>query len=337
MTHEEIWSELETATLASPSGYLMRRIKADSACDLYVAVEKPSNRRMLLLHFQTIPEPLPRRLPAARGIEVTWRSEPGKEGVTLQLALLDQRFAAMFGQVVADLVDVAVQEPAEMAATACIQRLERWQRFLERAGDEGLGREAQQGLYGELWFLRERLLRVVPEAAAVRAWTGPTGAPQDFQLQGCAIEVKTTAATEPRSLLISNERQLDDAGLRALFLAALSVGAHAGAGETLNEVVNALRTRLLQADSASQDRFEELLLEAGYLQAHAPRYEETGYTIREVSLFRVHEGFPRITGSNLLSGVGEVCYSIALSACRPFAAPDGALDTVIERGSDNGR
>jgi hypothetical protein len=258
--------------------------------------------------------------------------------VSLQLALLDRRFAAMFAQVVTDLVEVAACEQSDAtAAAACIQRLERWQRFLERAGDEGLGREAQQGLYGELWFLRDRLLRLVRLPIAVRAWTGPTGATQDFQLQGSAIEVKTTAATEPRRLLISNERQLDDSGLRALFLVALSVEVRAGAGETLNELVNAVRALLLQTDSASLDRFEELLLEAGYLQAHAPRYDGTGYTIREVSLFRVQDGFTRVIGSNLISGVGDVRYSIALSACRPFAAPDDALDEFVARESDDGR
>jgi hypothetical protein len=331
VTHEDIWSELETAAPAPSSGYVIRRIVPDARCDLYLGVTRPANQRMLLLHFQSLQEKLPGELPAARGLEVSWRRpEPGKEGLTLQLALLDRRFAGMFSQLVADLVEVAVREPSDVAAaTACIQRLERWQRFLERAGDEGLGREAQQGLYGELWFLRERLLRLLPARVAVQGWRGPTGAAQDYQLQGCAIEVKTTAATEPRSLLISNERQLDESRLRALFLLALSVEVRVGAGETLNAIVDTLRTLLQQRDGAAQDRFEELLLEAGYLQAHAPRYEGTGYTVREVSLFRVRDGFPRITGSDLVSGVGDVHYSIALAACRPFVAPDDALRELM--------
>lgn len=339
MTYGDIWSELEAVPPASSDGYLIRRVRPDARCDLFLAVAKPSNQRMLLLHFQTSSDRLPSVLPAARGIDVKWGpAEVGKSGASLQIALLDGRFTGMFSQLVADLVDVAASALSDSAAAAaCIGRLERWQRFLEHAGDDGLGREAQQGLFGELWFLREQLMRVVSASVAVNAWTGPSGAAQDFQLQGCAIEVKTTTATEPRSVFISNERQLDDIGLRALFLFALIVESRHGAGETLNELISALRTALAQqADMSSQDRFEERLLEAGYLQAHAPRYEGTGYLVHEANLFRVRNGFPRITGTDLRAGVGNVRYSITLSACHPFISHNDALTQMVMRPGNDG-
>lgn len=338
MTYDDLWRELEAVAPASADGYLVRRVKPDARCDLFVAVAKPSNQRLLLLSFHTLPDELPGVLPAARGIEVTWGpSEIANVALTLKIALLEERFAGMFSQVVADLVDVAASELSESAAAAaCIQRLERWQRFLERAGDAGLGREAQQGLYGELWFLRERLLPMTSASIAVNAWMGPSGAAQDFQLRECAIEVKTTATTEPRGVLISNERQLDDSGLHALFLFVLAVEVRHGAGETLNELVSELRRILSQqADIVSQDRFEECLLEVGYLQAHAPRYAETGYTIQEASLFRVQSGFPRITGADLNPGVGEVRYAIAVSACRPFATNNDELNQLVLRQNND--
>jgi hypothetical protein len=339
VTYEEIWSELETSSPESPDGYLIRRIRPDSTYDLYLAVEKPSNRRMLLLRFRTIHEPPPGQVPSTRGIEVRWQPPRAEEkGTTLQLSLLDRRFAGMFSQLVTDLVDVAALERSEVAAASlCIQRLERWQRFLQRAGNDGLGREAQQGLYGELWFLRDRLLQLVPASVAVLAWRGPTGAAQDFQLHGTAIEVKTTAATEPLSLLISNERQLDDSGLRALLLVAVALDVHEGTGESLNRIVNALRTLLLQSDSATQDTFEELLLEVGYLESQNFHYETTGYSIRQTYLFHVQDGFPRILGANLISGVGDVRYSVALSACRPFFVPGDTLINFLATEHDDGR
>src|SRR5690242_9085130 len=100
MTYEDIWSELESATTPSSSGYLIRRIRPDASCDLFLGITWPSKQRMLLLHFQSIYESLLGQLPRARGVEVGWGSVLGNNGATLQIALHEQRFAGMFSQLV---------------------------------------------------------------------------------------------------------------------------------------------------------------------------------------------------------------------------------------------
>ncbi len=257
------------------------------------------------------------------------RSENGQNGFTLQLALTERRFDSVFDALLHDVIEVVARAQSQSAAVAAfVSRLRHWQKFLERAGPNGLSREAQQGLFGELWFLRERMIPLVGPDPALLAWVGPGGAHQDFLLQSCAIEVKTTGTKEPQQLIIQSERQLDDTGLAALFLFHLSIDVREGVGETLVMMIDSLR-QLLKANTAALELLEDRLLETGFLQAHASQYERTGYNIRHTFLYQVKDSFPRIVESDLKPGVGALRYSIAAAECRHFLVTTDELKSRL--------
>ncbi len=325
MTYTEIWQSLEAAAKQA-DGYVRRRVKPQSVCGLFLAVAKPSNQHMLQIQLTGTSATTINDLPSARGLDVAViRSEMGQNGFVLQLALRERRFDSVFDALIQDVIEVVADARSESAAVAAFfSRLRHWQKFLEQAGPDGLSREAQQGLYGELWFLRERLIPLVGLYPALQAWAGPGGAHQDFLLQSCAIEVKTSGAKEPQQLIIQSERQLDDTGLAALFLLHLSIDARENAGESLTTMIDSIRPRL-QADVAALELFEDRLLEAGFLQFQASQYERTGYNIRHAFLYLVRDSFPRIIGADLKPGVGAVRYSISAAECRHFAVTEDEL------------
>ena len=329
MTHTEIWQSLEDSAPGYAAGYVRRRVKPESVCGLFLAATKPSNQHMLQIVTETY-VPISIDLPSARGLEVVLTSPENEQtGSTIQLVLKEQRFSTIFDTLIDDIIEVVAHAQTESAAVASfVSRLQHWQKFLEHAGPEGLSRETQQGLYGELWFLRERLMPLVGLYPALLAWVGPGGTHQDFLLQSCAIEVKTTGTKEPQRIVIQSERQLDDSGLAALFLFHLSVDVHEGLGESLLMMINALR-HLLKADSAAIELFEDRLLEAGFLQSQASQYEKTGYKIRRTFLYRVKDTFPRIVAADLRPGVGAIRYSIAVSECRHFAVVEDVLKSQL--------
>jgi len=49
MTFEDIWKDQEVGPAGASGGCLARRIYPDSAVELRLAIEKPSNARLLLL------------------------------------------------------------------------------------------------------------------------------------------------------------------------------------------------------------------------------------------------------------------------------------------------
>lgn len=336
MTYTEIWQSLEAAALKQADGYVRRRITHQSVCDLFLAVAGPSNQHMFQIKLTETSNKAVANLPSARGLDaVVVRSENERTGFTIQLVLREQRFGTVFDALIHDIVEIISHAQSEAAAVAAfVGRLQHWQKFLEQVGPDGMSRQAQQGLYSELWFLRERLIPLVGFYPALLAWVGPGGAHQDFQLPSCAIEVKSTGTKEPQQLIIQSERQLDDTGLAALFLFHLSIDVREGAGESLVEMVDSLR-QLIATDSVAMDLYEDRLLEAGFLQSHSSQYERTKYNIRQAFLYQVKNAFPRIVEADLKPGVGLVQYSIAAAECRHYVVSDDILKFQLA-GSNNG-
>lgn len=328
--YKEIWQLLEAPVSKQTTKYVKRRVEPQSVCSLFLAVAKPSNQHMLQIKLAEVPAAMIGNMPSARGVEITiLPDEEEKNGVMLQLTLKERRFDNIFDALINDVIGVVANAQSEKAALAAfISRLRHWQRFLEQVGPDGLSREAQQGLYGELWFLRERLIPLIDPYSALLSWAGPGGAHQDFLLKSCAIEVKTTGTKEPQQLIIQSERQLDDTGLAALFLLHLSLNVREGVGETLIMIVDTLR-QLLKAHTAASELYEDRLLEVGFLQSQSPQYERIGYNVRKVNLFQVKGAFPRIVEADLKPGVGSVRYSIAASECRHFTVTEDEFKSQL--------
>lgn len=312
---EEIWTRLSEAT--EPGTHQLR---LDPHINFNATITNPGGVPGLYLRSA---KPLaldPSEVVGSEQVGITVR-EVDREGSSIQFTLAHEMYREMFDLLVEDLVPRVVSQPSDEAAAAVlVRRFNAWQRFLKRSSATGLSKQRQLGLYGELKVLQAVLLDPLGSSRTLRSWTGPARQPQDFQLGGIAIEVKTIIQSEPQILTIDGERQLDDFGLDALILAHLRVFKHNDAGETLPGLVAALRAEIeADADAGAVEQFDELLLEAGYLDAHADLYAVSGYTLKDLSFYRVQPGFPRLTESDLVPGVGALRYSITAAACARYA------------------
>ena len=140
--------------------------------------------------------------------------------------------------------------------------------------------------------------------------------------------MKTTSAKQHQKLAIASERQLDDTGAGTIVLLHLSLDVRQGQGETLPEMIASVRS-LVAGDVIARDELENLLFEIGYLDIHATRYENIGYTIREYNYFKVGADFPKIIESDLRNGVGDVRYTISVAECKRFSIPEAEVITLI--------
>lgn len=331
MKIEDIWSLLEQDRNDISSGYLIRRILPSVNYDVYLAIKKPSNTRLLMLRISSTFLDRKIAYPASSSFTVSRvvLQQDGEDYITLQLVLTNIKYKDIFTTLVQDIVDyLAFVADEKSAISAFITRLKRWQAFLEKHSLEGLSEAAQQGLYGELWFLRQLVFPHLELPKGLRCWTGPKGTQQDFQFSGCAVEVKTTSARQHQKLAIASERQLDDTGAGAIVLLHLSLDVRQGQGETLPGIVASMRS-LVEGDAISRDELENLLFEIGYLDIHATRYDNVGYTLREHNYFKVGTDFPKIIESDLRNGVGDVRYSISVAECKRFSIPESEVIVLI--------
>ncbi len=136
--------------------------------------------------------------------------------------------------------------------------------------------------------------------------------------------MKTTAAKQPQSVRITSERQLDVTGVGQLFLHVVVVDEREvspdtnAPGQSLVGIVAEIRSAVT-GDPIALAEFNDRLLDAGWLDSQAGRYEGRRWTVRHEITYRVSEGFPRLTERNLPAGVGDVNYALNLAACDPFA------------------
>ena len=260
---------------------------------------------------------------------------PPHEGTTqFGVRLLNHVYSDVFAILAEDIAPrVAAAADEKSAARVMLDRLNRWQKFLSARAD-GLSVSRQRGLFGELYFLRYVLLPQVDVPSAVMAWRAPERSHQDFQFASASIEVKTTTAKQPQDIRITSERQLDSTGTSALFLFVAVLDERevepngTVQGETLPAAVAALRN-LLGSNNVPRDTFDDRLLDAGYLDADAPRFEARRFALRSQQCFQVVDGFPRLLEGSLPSGIGDVSYALSLAACAPFAVPVTAVISAI--------
>ena len=312
-----VWKALR-ADSSRQLGVVRRRVHPEAAIDIFVAVEKPTDKPLLHVELDTNHVD---RLSVAetKGFRVGFGPAipPHANRTLCAIELADPSAVDLFEVVVSDIVSaLAAESTSEAAVKSLSSRLTRWQAFFERFGAAGLSAEHQLGLFGELWFLRRMLQR--SGTKAVTSWTGPRAANQDFQLAGRAMEVKTSSANPSIELRISNLLQLDGRGLDGLAVAVLLVNRLANSPETLVDQVDAVRMEVRLRTPEQSQELEDKLFDEGFLDAHAQLYTSVGYSVRQANYYLCEEGFPRLTPESVPNGVGAVRYSVGMAAIAPF-------------------
>ena len=327
----DVWRELDRESCSRSGPSLVRKlVETGSGAEMHLAVSVPDGRRHLMVRMPDEWDGDTSGLPKWRGAKIGpyHGSEKPSAHQFLVLEQGDESPREVFEVLVADVVDSVLSRNAgESIRDVIATRLDRWKTFFEERGLAGLGPEAQQGLFGELWFLREHLIPRAGLSSSISSWDITHRAVHDFQFPRHAFEVKTSAAKQHLRVHVASERQLDNTGLETLKLIVISLSIVQGGGETLPEVVASVRAALAASPQTAR-LFEDKLLDEGYMDAHEELYR-SGYAFRNIRAYRVVPGFPRILEGDLKPGVGDVSYSVVLSACEPFKiAIDEALDTL---------
>ena len=164
---------------------------------------------------------------------------------------------------------------------------------------------------------------------AITSWVGPDMAPKDFQSDMWAVEVKTTSVTSHSGISINGELQLDESNIEHLFLYNLIVEVLEQDGQTLPEIIVAIR-ELLAGDNDAAGIFESKLLLSGYFDLDEEYYKERHYHIRKEHYFQVKDEFPRIKKDELRMGVSEVKYNIMLNfSSENMVIEEDVINTIV--------
>jgi hypothetical protein len=323
----EIWDALEKES-SSGSSLLFRRYSAQVIPDIYVALRLPEKVRCLAVTVNRMADIGSWK--NLRGIRFECVPlSPGSDRYNILILLTETLHKDIFSVLCEDLIGAVSEVRDEnILIRNLLSRFEKWEELFEKARGQGLSEEQQQGLFGELWFLSGYLRSYTSLYDGILSWVGPAGAARDFQMNRWAVEIKTSSDIDPQIVRINSEMQLDNSQLNHLFLYHISLEKFNGNGKTLNQIADDV-TALFDEDRKALSLFRIRMLEAGYFGHHRSLYGETGYIVRQESVFRVEGSFPCITPAILPPDVSDVRYLINLSGCRSFQTTEEILMSAI--------
>lgn len=314
----DIWSVLKTEKKV---GLVKRLYSADSKINVYciyqypeecygIALSFPKSIRLNLAPFVSIAEPI---------VEL-YEDSSFSDCMLLCAKIKNSDKTSEFSYLCENVVQaILIKDTIEDAVQTFCNTLLRWKNLFEQVHGKGLSKEEQQGLYGELRFLKKCLQHSSSSSyySIVQNYVGTDRALRDFQGKDWAVEVKTTSASNPQNLIINGERQLDDTMIETLFLYHCSFEVSRQTGENLPEMVKSIKT-ILKDDVATLSLFNSKLFEAGYIDTHEYLYINRHYQLRKDSFFHVKGDFPRIREKELRDGVVNVRYSICISSFESY-------------------
>lgn len=239
------------------------------------------------------------------------------KGYRLSLVLNESSDWDIFYILCSDLLQATSESQTQKTMLSIIyNRLQRWQKLFRKFGKKLLTEQEQQGLIGELYFLKNHLLNIFSSSEALSFWKGPFGEQQDFGFGNIAVEVKSKQGTSSPYIQISSIDQLNSNVENSfLYVVTLNVAPHNISNTfSLNKIIEEIKKVL--PDSNDLDVFENLLSEVGYMDL--PEYDEKNYLISKESIFEIKDDFPRLQADSIPNGISSIQYKIELKECKSF-------------------
>lgn len=312
--------ELRWQALGTPVGERLsaERVRNWAGGPVLVGLDSNGTRHLLVRVDATRNIRLPRAV-AGLGISVRRLHPTGQADASwIDLASGEQSWRRPFCGLAADIITelpiAGASDPAVLFGV-----LERWRRFWDTSRN-GLSRDEQVGLVGELWLLLEWLPRIT--VAAVSAWQGPLRGRHDFVSDTVSVEVKTTrAGTGPVVHRVARLDQLDEPGTGRLYLLSLRAIPDPLGNASLDNLLQRVRAAAAAVSANCSALLEDRLDAIGVTAADDGRYSEP-LRVAQQELYQVDPDFPRLISSTfpdgLPGGVVDVAYSLDTSACQPW-------------------
>lgn len=271
-----------------------------------------------------------RRLTQSAYVKVETSSD--QYGVNwLSFSLIDPELKKLFQHLTDDMVLAASNGASDDqgAVEVLANRFSHWQKLLSKARNELLSTNAILGLFGELLFLKDKILNADELVVSLQSWRGPLGDEQDFLLGKHLLEVKSQMASGDRQVSISSAAQLDEiSGQIYLCHQTFSTDPN-NEGASLNSLIEEL-SGIFEGNYEASNMFEALLNEAGYVRRH--EYDEPKHLLIQRRYYDTSGKFPKLSTSTLPLGIDKVQYKIDLTACDEFLVDE---ITVVQKREDN--
>ena len=322
----EIW---KNQSFSNTTQVLIKeKIEEVSGLNCYVGTIGLSGAKVFILELNNSIKVHHNYLKRFVGVEI--QVLPATNHSELVIILLENDLTDIFSYFIEDIINELISvNDQNIALLKISSKVNYWKRLFSKITGDILTPQQQRGLYGELFFLNELLEISTDKFFIINGWHGPLGANQDFFYNGLAVEVKTSKSNKP-SIKISNEYQLDSAGLIELFVQFYKLNEYQGGAETLYSMICGIREQL---NSDILIHFNEKLENLGINHEIEEEYNNTSYSIGFERTYQITESFPKIVRNNLNDAVSGVSYEIEPKLCTEFETDINTIFNLVANGN----
>ena len=330
--YRKIWSSINTESQGSSvKTQIARRVPSKNIFPVFLATDFKKGVRLLYIRLDSYHDIITDNLPRFRGLVISLAVTSIGQFKNEEFLKFTQSIPNtdnIFESVISDICDKVIQIQNERNLNGILTKVvNEWKIFFEKQESEILSVEAQKGLIGELYFLKDFLFQKYSFAESLLCWTGSDRTNHDFQILNNAVEVKATSGKQHKKFTISSERQLDSTGLKHLYLSLFSLNLHSNMPDrTLPALIREIYAQV-QDDPIATFQFQIKLAKYGYSEALAGKYA-VGFSLFDIKFFEVAGSFPRLLQRNLPDGVGDLKYSVVVAACTPFEIATDVLKHI---------
>ncbi len=289
----------------------IKKLSLDAVIKVFYGINPNGGFRLCFLSTKEPPQ-----IDSTKLIRVTHGTE--KEQVNwLNFDLIDlqakEAFYALCGSLTSAVADEKIKTE-EAAFTALKNHFYIWRKLLKKESGE-LSEEMSKGLFGELYFLSNRLAPNIGIDCAIDAWSGPNRFTKDFAYGDTWSEIKTISASAV-TIKISSITQLSsqiDGHLIIIRVDNLSEKFD-GENTSINGLVNAILAQV--CNDEIREKFIEKLIEYGY---SIGAFENKRYQIISTNSYLVNSEFPRLLETDIKrSEIAKISYEIIVNTLEKY-------------------
>ncbi len=327
-----IWESINNESRSNPlQPQIARRIPSKGFFPVFLATDFIKGIRLLYIKIDSNQGIEIDKLPRFRGLEIsldiTSIGEFNNQDFikfTQSIPNIDNVFELVISDICEKIIQVFNKNNLNSTLTKILNE---WKIFFDKQENKILSLDSQKGLIGELYFLKFYIFEKYSSIESIIYWTGAERTNHDFQILNTAVEIKTTSSKQHKKFIVSSEKQLDNAGLENLYLSLFTLNLHHNMPDhTLPALIKEIYTEIRDSPVATF-QFQIKLIKYGYNERDAEKYK-IGFSLNTMKFFEVSAGFPRLLQENLPNGIGDIKYSVAVSACAPFEIKTNVLNYI---------
>ena len=231
--------------------------------------------------------------------------------------LLNEELKEAYFSFCENMVDSVVGIQNESVALNMLRRrFITWKKLFKKNPGKDIPKEKLMGLFGELTALKDILVPKYGINTAIKAWGGQDMYSKDFTLSDTRYEIKTIGANAD-SIKISSLTQLSSNYVGYLVVFKVESVSPEFKGKC-SAIVDVIKEILLQvSDEVIESLFIQKLQNSG-IDVFG-KEQNTRFDVKTSRIFKVRDGFPRITEKNVpYSEITDVNYCISYAAIAGF-------------------